>query len=80
MSTDPAGVGKVRLVLSNETCTVVYILWEADGDSIEVTCTLTGEHTQHEAEVEGTVAFADNPIRLQLPAIVCWPISVKVGS
>lgn len=64
--------------MAEDTCTAVYVLWEAEGDSIEVSCTLKGEHPQHEGEIEGSAAFTDQDLVIEMKAKVCWPIRVKV--
>lgn len=65
-------------VSDDEACTALYVLWEADGDSIEVACGLTGEHPQHEAEVDGSAAFTDDTLVIRTKAKVCWPLDVRV--
>lgn len=66
-------------MLNDEACTAIFVLWEADGDSIEATCELTGEHSQHEADVEGSAQFTDDDISIPVRARLCWPSRAKVA-
>ena len=60
-------------------CPAVYVLWEGDGDSIEAPCRLdVGHEGQHESEVEGRAAFADDDLSIEISALVCWPLDVRV--
>jgi hypothetical protein len=60
-------------------CTATYVLWEEDGDSIEVRCELgPDEHDQHEALVPGKAGFTDHDLVIALPAKLCWPAETRV--